>query len=243
MSTMNEDLSFATWHSHRNLDDGMMGIFLGNPAQAENPAITATRARIITLNPGQVIFRWISSKANGTPEQKAAGSWWSTKRGAQAIMAISARNGQRDTSAGARQFSNIARSWGNDLRQVVCGAVVHPIRCFIGMGRSIYDKPLREVWKEGGLQLYIPNIAEKDASGNWTLSPQAKSNLQILWVKPSSSIDMNCWELARSQASSLVKLRQKVYSNNIIVPDNDQKESLSGTFLLCSRHSILFGRS
>ena len=191
---MNPSLSFADWHKQRNLDTGMVGFFLNDPTQPENPLLTTVVPRIVTLNAGQTIFRWVHSGTGGSPLEKAAGPWWSTKRGAQAILR-DAKGG--DTSGHARAFSNIARSWGSDLGTVVCATVTGAIKCFLGVGRAIYDEPNREVWDSGGHQLYIPNMSEKGPTG-WTLSKEARANLRVDWVKPAGALSMSDWEAARA---------------------------------------------
>lgn len=191
---MNPSLSFADWHKQRNLDTGMVGFFLNDPTQPENPLLTTVVPRIVTLNAGQTIFRWVHSATGGSPLEKAAGPWWSTKRGAQAILR-DAKGG--DTAGHARAFSNIARSWGSDLGTVVCATVTGAIKCFLGVGRAIYDEPHKEVWDSGGHQLYIPNMSEK-GPGGWTLSKEARANLRIDWVKPAAAVSMSDWEAARS---------------------------------------------
>lgn len=191
---MNPLLTFADWHKQRNLDTGMVGFFLNDPTQPENPLLTTVVPRIVTLNAGQTIFRWVHSATGGSPLEKAAGPWWSTKRGAQAILR-DAKGG--DTAGHARAFSNIARSWGSDLGTVVCATVTGAIKCFLGVGRAIYDEPHKEVWDSGGHQLYIPNMSEKGPTG-WTLSKEARANLRVDWVKPAAAVSMSDWEAARA---------------------------------------------
>jgi hypothetical protein len=190
---MNANLSFADWHKLRNLDEGMYGIFEGDPNQPENPAETAVVPRIITLNPGQPLFRWVDSKRAGGWEQKAAAPWWSSKRGAQQILARTRRTGTPDTAEHARWFSNIARSWNSDLAEVVHVMVQQPIKAFMGVGRDIYDKP--EEWDSRGLQIYIPQMSER-RNGVFTLSRIAKHHLHVVWVK--SSDEFNEWALDKA---------------------------------------------
>jgi hypothetical protein len=192
---MNANLSFTDWHKLRNLDGGMYGIFDGDPNEPENPVETTVVPRIVTLNPGQPLFRWVDSKAGGSWHQKAAGSWWSSKRGAQQILARARDAGTPDTSEHARWFSNVARSWGSDLREVVHVMVVQPIKAFMGVGRDIFDPELREKWDSHGYQIYIPQMVETK-NGVRTLSLIAKHHVQIVWVKSSDEFD--AWALDKA---------------------------------------------
>ncbi len=192
---MNPNLSFADWHKMRNLDGGMYGIFNGDPNEPENPIETTVVPRIITLNPGQPIFRWIHSKNGRSHADKAAGPWWSSKRGAQKVLERARRAGSPDTSEHARWYSSVARSWGSDLGEVVHAMVVQPIKVFMGVGRDIYDSALREKWESHGLQLYIPGMAEKK-NGVLTLSRVARHHLDVMWVKSSDEFDQ--WALDKA---------------------------------------------
>jgi len=197
---MNANLSFADWHKLRNLDSGMYGIWADDPNQPENPAETMAVPRIVVLNPGQPLFRWVDSQTHGSWERKAAAPWWSTKRGAQQILERTRRSGQADTSEAARWYSSVARSWDNDLREVVHIMVKAPIKAFMGVGRGIYDAEAlkKEVWDSHGLQIYIPNMGEQQR-GTWTLSRVAKDHLHIVWVKSSDEFTKTMLETAMDQ--------------------------------------------
>jgi hypothetical protein len=199
---MNANLSFADWHKLRNLDAGMYGFFNGDPNQPENPAETTAPPRILQLNPGQPLFRWVHSKAGGSWDQKAAGPWWSTKRGAQQILERARAHGSRDTSEAARWYSSVARSWGSDLAEVVHVMVMQPIKVFMGVGRDIYDAPNREVWDSHGLQVYIPNMSEQK-NGTWTLSRIAKHHLRIVWVKSSDEFEREMLDKAMEKGRKI----------------------------------------
>lgn len=198
---MNANLSFADWHKMRNLDGGMYGFFKADPNNPEydpkepnkilpeNPVETKVVPRIVTLNPGQPIFRWIDSKSSGRSlEQKACGPWWSSKRGAQQILARARGEGSTDTKDAARWYSSVARKWPSDLKEVVHVMVTQPIKAFMGVGRDIYDEKNKEVWDSHGLQIYIPQMSEQK-NGTWTLSRIAKSHLRVVWAKSSDEFD------------------------------------------------------
>ncbi|MEX1368185.1 MAG: hypothetical protein AB1Z98_33960, partial [Nannocystaceae bacterium] len=117
---LNEDLSFSDWYSLRNLDSGIYGADPNDPSRPGDPAECASRPRLITLTPGQHIYRWIDTRKSGvTPADKSSGSWWSTKRGAMRILLESRAAGASSTTEAARSYSNIARSWGHALDEVV----------------------------------------------------------------------------------------------------------------------------
>ncbi|MFO0757692.1 MAG: hypothetical protein U0359_14440 [Byssovorax sp.] len=199
---MNASLSFADWHKLRNLDGGMYGIHNGDPNQPENPAETMSVPRIVTLTAGQPLFRWVDSKAGGSMHQKAAGSWWSTKRIAQQILARARAGGTADTSESARHFSNVARAWGSDLREVVHIMVLQPVKAFLGVGRDVWDAQHREKWDSLGLQLYIPQMVETK-NGVRTLSHIAKHHFQVMWVKSSDEFDAWALEQAMRRGSRI----------------------------------------
>lgn len=194
---MNPTLSFADWHKLRNLDGGMYGIFNGDPNEPENPAETYAVPRIVTLNPGQPLFRWVHSLAGRSHADKAAGPWWSSKRGAQKVLERARKAGSKDTSEHARWYSSVARSWGSDLGEVVHAMVTQPIRAFMGIGRNIHDPVHGERWDSHGLQLYIPGMSEK-RHGVTTLSTIARHHLRVVWVKASDDFDR--WALERAMA-------------------------------------------
>lgn len=195
---MNEGLDFAVWAAQPNLDGGMYGVAAEDPNAPENPAETRARARIITLEPGQDIYRWAGlGRCGPLPEDKAgSGPWWSTKRGAMKILLRSRATGEKNTSGLARDFSNVARSWGNALDLVVCAKVIRPIRCFMGVGRDVRDVN-GEVWDSRELQLYIPNLSVKTAQGHRTLSPEAMQHLRVLWVKSAGAVSIADWNDVR----------------------------------------------
>jgi len=166
--------------------------------------MTMAIPRIIQLNPGQPIFRWVNSKVDGSWEQKACGPWWSTKRGAQQILELARSKNTTDTSEAARWFSSVARSWGSDLKEVVCAMVVQPIKAFLGVGREIYDKQHHEVWDSQGLQLYIPNMSEKK-NGTHTLSRVAKHHVRIVWVKQSHEFEREMLDHAMAKGRRLAR--------------------------------------
>ncbi len=192
---MNPNLSFADWHKLRNLDGGMYGIFNGDPNEPENPAETSAVPRILTLNPGQPLFRWVDSRRAGrSHHDKAAGCWWSSKRGAQAVVERARRAGTADTREHARWYSSVARDW-SDLGEVVHVMVIKPIKVFMGVGRDIYDPGHGEKWESRGLQIYIPGMSE-NKNGVYTLSQVARSHLNIVWVKSSDAFDR--WALEKA---------------------------------------------
>lgn len=186
--TMNANLTFTDWHSLHKLKDGMFGVHGADPNRPENPDETMARARIVLLRPGQPLFRWADSKGDGGPEKRAASPWWTSKRGAQRILAETRREGMRDTSKHARNYSNIARRWNSDLGVVVHAVVVMPINAFMGVGRDIHDETYDEVWNSRGLQLYIPNMMQYEG-GKWVLSDEAKKHLRIVRVMTSAEFD------------------------------------------------------
>jgi hypothetical protein len=201
---LNESLTLSDWYTLRNLDDGMYGADPNDPTRAEDPSQCTVRPRLITLNPGQYVYRWVDARKSGTtPEDKAgSGSWWSTKRGAMHILLAS--RGDSGTSESARWYSNIARSWGNALDEVVCARVVQPIRAFLGLGRKIEDEDYGEVWDSRGLQLYIPNLSEKDPTrGVWTLHAEARRHLSVDWVKPASAFELEHWNANMPEGSRI----------------------------------------
>jgi hypothetical protein len=196
---MNGDLDFAVWGQQRNLDQGMYGVAADDPNEPENPAETRARARIITLDAGQHIYRWAGrGRCGPLPEDKAgSGPWWSTKRGAMKILLRSRATGEPNTSAVARDFSNVARSWGNALDVVVCARVIRPIRCFMGVGRDVRDEKNGELWDSRELQLYIPNLSVKTRAGHLTLSEEARQHLRVLWVKGADAVTISDWNELR----------------------------------------------
>ena len=125
---MNDTITLADWHTFHQLDSGIYGYMAGDATRPQNPALTMATPRIVTLNPGQVIFRWCHS---GMPVP-AASPWWATKRGAQAILRKSAGG---DTAEAARAASNVARSWNSDLGTVVFATVIGAgVKAFSGDG-------------------------------------------------------------------------------------------------------------
>lgn len=125
-------------------------------------------ARAITLQPGQALFRWASTRVS----DPSASPWWSSKRSAQGILRETYRNAEAyqsiDTSGVARSFSGVARGWSN-LGKVIVLRVVAPVRCFMGMGKPVEDDLMVGDEKvttryDEQLQLYIPNMAERDAN-------------------------------------------------------------------------------
>src|SRR4051812_9669744 len=163
---MNDSITLADWHTFHQLDSGIYGYMAGDATRPENPALTMATPRIVTLNPGQVIFRWCHS---GMPVPTAS-PWWATKRGAQAILRKSAGG---DTAEAARAASNVARSWNSDLGNVVFATVIGAgVKAFLGMGRAIWDAQTRESWDSKQLQLYVPNMSVAGPAGR-TMSPDA----------------------------------------------------------------------
>ncbi len=201
---LNPTLSFADWHTLRNLDSGMHD-GSGKYIDAKGYEVQGGRTRIVTLNPSQPIFRWIDSKAVGTAEDLACGPWWSTKRGAQKILRQTEAewsSASPSTAEKARAFSNVARNWsdgkggwvaGGDMGKVVAAMVTAPIKCFLGVGRKVNDGKTGEVWDSRELQLYIPNLSFKHPTGKWTLSPMARQHLRVLWVKPADEFRSWIW--------------------------------------------------
>ena len=53
---MNDTITLADWHTFHQLDSGIYGYMAGDATRPENPALTMATPRIVTLNPGQVIF-------------------------------------------------------------------------------------------------------------------------------------------------------------------------------------------
>lgn len=193
---LNEDLSLSQWSSLRNLDSGMYGADPNDPSVAADPAQCQVRPRLVTLTPGQHVYRWVDARKSGATKEDKAGSgpWWSTKRGAMRILLDRRARGDSSTSESARSFSNIARSWGNNLDEVVCMRVVDLVRCFLGVGRDIEDEDHGEVWDSRGLQLYIPNLSAKDPARNvYTLTDQALRYVSVEWVKPASAFQIEHW--------------------------------------------------
>ncbi|HKQ71293.1 MAG TPA: hypothetical protein VJT73_18245 [Polyangiaceae bacterium] len=184
---MNSAISLADWHRLPQLDSGMYGYMPSDPSQPENPILTMAVPRIVTLSPGQVIFRWCHS---GAPVP-AASPWWSTKRGAQAILRAALGG---DSSDAARSANNVAKMWKSDLRAVVFAKVLaEPVRCFLGVGRAIWDARHRERLDSKQHQLYIPNMT---LPGTRTLSPEALSHFSFRPAIPSAQVTAQDWEAA-----------------------------------------------
>jgi hypothetical protein len=202
---MNANLSFSDWHNLYKLDSGMYGVSSVDPNQPEKPDETRAVPRIVQLNPGQPLFRWVHSNSNARSlEQKAAGSWWSSKRGAQYILERARKSGTTDTSEHARWYSNVARSWGSDLAEVVHVMVVQPVKAFLGVGRDIHDEATNETWDSRGLQIYIPQMSE-ERNGVRTLSRIARHHFRIVWVKSSRDFEAYALEAAMRKGRALAK--------------------------------------
>lgn len=202
---MNANLSLADWGKLHNIDTGMYGVSSRDPNEPERPDETRVVPRIVQLNPGQPLFRWVNSKSGALSlEQKAAGPWWSSKRGAQHILERARQSGKKDTSEHARWYSNVARKWDSDLKEVVHVMVVQPVKVFIGVGKDIYDEEHDEHWNSRGLQLYIPQMAER-RHGVWTLSRIAKHHFRIIWVKSSEAFEAYALEAAMRAGRALAK--------------------------------------
>ncbi|MCA9649362.1 MAG: hypothetical protein KC501_05605 [Myxococcales bacterium] len=202
---LNEDLCLSQWNSLRNLDAGMYGADPNDPTHAADPSVCTVRPRLITLSAGQHIYRWSDARRGSTNEEKAAGgAWWSTKRGAMHILIDRKGRGDASTSEAARSYSNVARSWGNNLDEVVCARVIDDIRCFLGMGRDITDEEHGEVWDSRGLQLYIPNLSHKDpTSGAYTLTAEASRHLSVEWVMPAAAFELEHWNANMPERSRI----------------------------------------
>ena len=196
---MNADLRLAEWHDAlkrdklRNLDAGMYGPLVSGSGP-ENPIETTVVPRIVTLNPGQPLFRWVDG-SKVSREDMAAGAWWTSKRGAQQILARARQAGTKNTSEHARWYSAVQRSWQSDLMKVVHIVVTQQIKAFMGVGRDQYDATHREMWDSHGLQIYIPQMVER-RNGKSVLSRIARHHVRMVWWK--SSIDFDAPTLERS---------------------------------------------
>ena len=203
---MNANLVLADWHDAlkkdklRNLDEGMYGPFVAG-AGPENPIETTVVPRIVTLNPGQPLFRWVDS-SKVSREDMAASPWWTSKRGAQQILARATQAGTSNTSEHARWSSAVKRSWQSDLMKVVHIVVTQPIKAFMGVGRDQYDVAFSELWNSHGLQLYIPQMVEL-RNGKPVLSRLARHHVRMVWWKSSANFDAPALERAmRSQKTN-----------------------------------------
>jgi len=203
---LNADLTLSTWYSHRNLDKGMYGVDVNDPTRLESPADCKVRPRLITLSPGQFIYRWVDSdKVGPTHEDKACGPWWSTKRGAMEILQMHQQSGGASTGDAARVFSNIAFSFAAKLDEAVCVRVIEPVRCFLGVGKAVTDPEDHggATWDSRGRQLYIPFLGEKDsARGVWTMTAEARRHLSVEWVKTATTFAMEDWQANMGQMRS-----------------------------------------
>jgi hypothetical protein len=190
---LNENLSFNDWFSLRNLDAGMYGVMRTgpnslDPSQPENPSETMVRPRIITLNVGQIIFRWGDSRKRN--EENQGSPWWSTPMSAGQIATMA--GGAASTSDAARTFSKVARSWNNPLDTLVCARVAKPVKCFMGMGRDIWDEANREFMGHRGVQLYIPGLSVF-TGGMVHLSNPAKAHLGFHRPRPASTLNLEAF--------------------------------------------------
>ncbi len=194
---LNQDLSLSQWYTLRNLSGGMHGVDPNDPTQLANPAECTVRPRLVTLNPGQHVYRWVDSDAVGPlNEDKACGAWWSTKRGAQQILKLHETLGHRSSEDAARVVSNIAKSFSKKLDQVVCARVVQPVRCFLGVGLAVTEDEEfgGGQWDSRAHQLYIPHLGEKDESrGVWTMTADARAHMQVAWVKSATTFGREDW--------------------------------------------------
>ena len=173
--TLNAGMLDAHYHVWARKDKNLMGSW--DPVSnvrggGIRPPGVPGGARVITLTPGEILFRWASTHV---PDPSAS-PWWSSKRASQGILRDTYRDAADyqtlDTSGVARSYSGVARSWSN-LGKVILLRVVAPVCCFIGMGKPVEDdlmvgddKVTTQYAEQ--LQIYIPNMVEWDASAGRT---------------------------------------------------------------------------
>lgn len=160
-NTLNFDLKVTDYHTtkaregmYKNLETDER--YIGKPAGA---------ARVITIPPGQPLFRFAPKK---DPDYKWDGAWWTTKLGFFHVLRRAAAKEAAVPMAGiapnlhitneAREYSNVLKSW-NDMDEIGW-AVVKPdryVKCFMGFGLPKFTHD--EHYKESNIQLCIPNLA------------------------------------------------------------------------------------
>ncbi|MCA9711256.1 MAG: hypothetical protein KDK70_35790, partial [Myxococcales bacterium] len=111
---LNADLCLSQWSTHftAGMEGGVYGPDPNNPLRPEDPSSCTVRPRLLTLTPGQHIYRWVDAASSGsTYEEKATGRWWSTKRGAMHILLERLDTGATSTTDAARRYSSVKHSW------------------------------------------------------------------------------------------------------------------------------------
>jgi hypothetical protein len=126
--------------------------------------------RIVTLNAGQVLYRFASTSL--AQQLWPAGPWWMHERDYQKIVAeyerSRARHGEDGLTLGylGRAAMAVKQSWSK-MDVVVKARVGHDIKAFAGLGRSQFNEQMpngiRITWQgwPNVEQLFIPNISDR----------------------------------------------------------------------------------
>lgn len=132
----------------------------GTAYESANDKPVPAKARLVQINAGKVIVRWVGSWAlKAGWEAAASGAWWTSDNCADRIVAETIeRFGQHgDSGVIAREFSNVGYTrteedekagsgqhgaYWSDMKAVVACQTTVPIKVMIGVGRPVINPTL-----------------------------------------------------------------------------------------------------